>query len=68
MDIKLVTLAGIVNEFQYMHAPSERIQRAASIVDQTNQRIVGASNSIFAFDDSPGDFLALLKGASDDGN
>jgi hypothetical protein len=54
------TLADIVNEFQHVPTPPERIHRAASMVEQANERIVGASNSMLAFDDSPADFLALL--------
>jgi len=54
------TLGDIVNEFQHVPTPPERVHRAASVVEQTNERIVRASNSMLAFDDSPGDFLALL--------
>ena len=60
MKNKPTTLADIVNEFQHVTTPPERIDRAASMVEQTNEKIVGASNSMLTFDDSPGDFLALL--------
>ena len=49
-----------------MPTPSERIDRAASMVEQTNERIVAASNCMLAFEDSPGDFLTLLAEDSDD--
>ena len=54
------TLTDIVNEFQQVVAPPERVDRAAPMVDQTNARIVEASDAMLAFEDSPGDFLVLL--------
>jgi hypothetical protein len=59
--MKLDTLADIVNEFQSVPTPYEHINRVAATVEQTNERIVGASKVMLAFDDSPGDFLGLLE-------
>lgn len=54
------TLADIVNEFQDVTTPYERINRIAATVEQINGRIVAASKVMLALDDSPADFLALL--------
>jgi hypothetical protein len=53
-------LKEIVTYLQYVPTPTERIDRAAAVVEQTNERIASASSSRLEFDDNPGDFLALL--------
>jgi hypothetical protein len=59
--MKRETLTDIVEELQHVPTPYERINRVAATVEQTNERIVNASKVTLAFDDSPGDFLALLE-------
>jgi hypothetical protein len=50
--MKSETPADIVNEFQDVPTPYERIKRAAAAVEQTNERIVGAAEVMLAFDDT----------------
>ena len=53
-------LKEIVTSLQHVPTPIGRIDRAAAVVEETNERIISASSSKLEFDDNPGDFLALL--------
>jgi hypothetical protein len=53
-------LKDIVTELQHVPAPLERIDRAATVVEENNERISSASGYMLEFDDNPGDFLAWL--------